>query len=118
MKSTLRACFAIAVSTLMMPFVPASAADAPILVTRGVMSQTAVDWAYFVAQAEGFYAREGLDVQQTLVDPPTTVTALVGGSLDIVVADTTGLVLAVDKGANVVAVGPVADRNPYYLMVT
>jgi ABC-type nitrate/sulfonate/bicarbonate transport system substrate-binding protein len=118
MKSTLRACFAVLVCTLMVPFVPASAADAPILVTRGVMSQTAVDWSHFVAQAEGFYAREGLDVQQTLVDPPTTVTALIGGSLNIVVVDTTGFILGIDKGANVVAVGPVADRNPYYLMVT
>lgn len=114
--SILRACRAVLAFVLMMPLVPVSAADVPILVTRGVMSQTAVDWSHFVAQAEGFYAREGLDVQQTIVDPPTTVTALIGGSLNIVVVDTTGFVLGVDKGANVVAVGPVADRNPYYLM--
>jgi NitT/TauT family transport system substrate-binding protein len=100
--------------------VPAAAADTPSLtvIKRGVMSQTAVDWSYFVAQAEGFYAREGLDVQQTLVDPPTTVTALIGGSLDVVVIDSTGFVLGVDRGANIAAVGPVADRNPYNLMAT
>jgi NitT/TauT family transport system substrate-binding protein len=97
-----------------------AAADSPQLtvIKRGVMSQTAVDWSYFVAQAEGFYAREGLDVQQTLVDPPTTVTALIGGSLDVVVIDSTGFVLGVDRGANIAAVGPVMDRNPYYLMAT
>jgi NitT/TauT family transport system substrate-binding protein len=96
-------------------------ADSPASLTvvrRGVMSLTPVDWAYFVAQSEGFFKREGLDVQQTLVDPPTTVTALIGGSLDIVVVDTTGFILGVDKSANIVAVGPVADRNPYYLMVS
>src|ERR1700679_1571993 len=108
MKSTLRACFAVLVCTLMVPFVPASAADAPILVTRGVMSQTAVDWSHFVAQAEGFYAREGLDVQQTLVDPPTTVTALIGGSLNIVVVDTTGFVLGAAQGANIRPRAPAA----------
>jgi ABC-type nitrate/sulfonate/bicarbonate transport system substrate-binding protein len=118
MNTILRAGLAFLALTLVLPLVPASAADAPIVVKRGVMSQTAVDWSHFVAQAEGFYAREGLDVQQTLVDPPTTVTALIGGSLDIVVVDTTGFVLGADKGANVVAVGPVADRNPYYLMAT
>jgi len=106
------------VSSLSLMPVRAADGNAPLtVVRRGVMSQTAVDWAHFVAQSEGFYAREGLDVQQTIVDPPTTVTALIGGSLDVVVVDSTGLVLGVDKGANIVAVGPVADRNPYYLMV-
>ena len=100
------------------PVVAADGSASLTVVKRGVMSQTAVDWTHFVAQAEGFYAREGLDVQQTLVDPPTTVTALIGGSLDVVVVDATGFVLGVDKGANVVAVGPVADRNPYYLMAS
>jgi NitT/TauT family transport system substrate-binding protein len=97
-----------------------SAADSPPLtvIKRGVMSQTAVDWSYFVAQSEGFFSREGLDVQQTIVDPPTTVTALIGGSLDVVVIDSTGFVLGVDRGANITAVGPVADRNPYNLMAT
>ena len=118
MKSILRACLAVLVFALMLRFVPASAADAPIVVSRGVMSQTAVDWSHFVAQAQGFYAREGLDVQQTIVDPTTTVSALIGGSLNIVVVDTTGFVLGADKGANIIAVGPVADRNPYYLMAS
>ena len=118
MKKVARAVVTVLALLFAASLMPASAADAPGLtvVKRGAMSQTPVDWAYFVGQAEGFYTREGLDVQQTLVDPPTTVTALIGGSLDVVSIDSTGFVLGVDKGANIVAVGPVADRNPYNLM--
>jgi NitT/TauT family transport system substrate-binding protein len=120
MHSLLRRALAAFSLLVALSVVPVSAAEnAPLtVIRRGVMSQTAVDWSYFVAQSEGFFAREGLDVQQTLIDPPTTVTALIGGSLDVVVIDSTGFVLGVDRGANITAVGPVADRNPYHLMAT
>jgi ABC-type nitrate/sulfonate/bicarbonate transport system substrate-binding protein len=110
------ACLAVLLAASLTPVRAADGTPAPTLVKRGSMSMTPVDWAHFVAQAEGFYAREGLEVQQTLVDPPTTVTALIGGSLDVVSVDSTGFVLGVDKGAKVVAIGPVMDRNPYNLM--
>lgn len=103
---------------------PGLAADAPpagaakTVVRRGVMSLTAVGWPDFIATALGFYDRQGLDVETSLVDPPTTVSALIGGSLDVAVADATGVVLGVDKGANLVSVGTVADRNPYKLMTS
>ena len=92
MKKVARAVVTVLALLFAASLMPASAADAPGLtvVKRGAMSQTPVDWAYFVGQAEGFYTREGLDVQQTLVDPPTTVTALMGGSLEKIYGWTPG----------------------------
>lgn len=96
---------------------PAAPAGPKTVVRFAMMSSTAVTWPGFVAQALGYYDREGLNVETTIVDPPTTFSALMGGSVDISLTDSTALVLAADKGSNIVGFGAGAARNPYQLMV-
>ena len=79
-------------------------------------SKNAAFWPNFVASARGFYAQEGLDVQEVVIDPNVTVSALLGGSVDISYADSTQLLLALEKGADLVSVGLSTDRQPYKLM--
>ena len=79
-------------------------------------SRTAAFWPAYVAQAEGFYAKQGLDVEEIVTDPNVLVASLIGGSVEVVFADSTQLMLALEKGANLVSVGIETDKNPYKLM--
>lgn len=96
--------------------VPLRAAAAPATVLYAVPSFTAIDWPDFVARSQGFYEREGLDVQITLLDGQAVVPALLGGSVQIALASTTGFILAVDSGADLVSVGFGAENSPYHIM--
>lgn len=89
-----------------------------ITIHEAYPSKNAAFWPNFVASARGFYAKESLDVQDILTDPNVTVSALLGGSVDISYADSTQLLLALEKGANLVAVGLSTDRQPYKLMAS
>jgi NitT/TauT family transport system substrate-binding protein len=79
-------------------------------------SKVASFWPNYVASAKGFYAKQGLDVQDVIVDPNVTVSTVIGGSTELSYADSTQLLLALQKGANLVAVGLQVERNPYSLM--
>lgn len=79
-------------------------------------SKNAAFWPNFVATSLGYYAKEGIEVQPVVVDPNVSVATLIGGSAEISYADTTQLLLALEKGANLVAVGLSTDRQPYKLM--
>lgn len=79
-------------------------------------SKNAAFWPNFVATSLGYYAKEGIEVQPIIVDPNVSVSTLIGGSAEISYADTTQLLLALEKGANLVAVGLSTDRQPYKLM--
>ena len=81
-------------------------------------SLTAVQWPDFVASAVGFNEKEGLIVDITLTQPESMVGALLGGSIDIGLPNATGLALAVDKSANVVAVAVGGDNQPYHLITS
>lgn len=79
-------------------------------------SKNAAFWPNFVATSLGLYAKEGIEVQPIIVDPNVSVSTLIGGSAEISYADSTQLLLALEKGANLVAVGLSTDRQPYKLM--
>ncbi|HXP93469.1 MAG TPA: hypothetical protein VN905_08345, partial [Candidatus Binatia bacterium] len=68
----------------------AAAADAPAgpkVQLRFVSpSITAQNWPHFIAAAQGFYDREGLQVEMTAIDPTTLLAALIGGSAEIALA--------------------------------
>jgi ABC-type nitrate/sulfonate/bicarbonate transport system substrate-binding protein len=87
-----------------------------IVLHEGYPSRVASFWPNYVAESIGLYAKEGLDVQDIVVDPNITTSSLIGGSVEVSYADTTQLMLALQKGANLVAVGLQTDRNPYSLM--
>ena len=98
----------------------ASAADAPagpkVTLRYVTPSITAQNWPHFIAEAEGFYKREGIDVDLIPIDPTTLLAALIGGSADMALAPAGSLIVGVDKHAAIVAAGAGADRIPYSLM--
>ncbi len=79
-------------------------------------SITATQWPDFISHAQGFYEREGLNVETTITQADSMMGALLGGSVEIALPPATALAIAVDKGANVVAVGVGADNQPYHFM--
>jgi ABC-type nitrate/sulfonate/bicarbonate transport system substrate-binding protein len=81
-------------------------------------SKTAAFWPNYVASAEGLYAKQNLEVENIASDPNVLISALLGGSVEVAYADSTQLMLALEKGANIVAVGLQTDRNPYKLMAS
>src|SRR5579863_6826473 len=60
--------------------VHAQQAGDKLVIHEAYPSKNAAFWPNFVAAARGFYAKEGLDVQEVLTDPNVTVSALLGGS--------------------------------------
>jgi ABC-type nitrate/sulfonate/bicarbonate transport system substrate-binding protein len=87
-----------------------------IVVHQSYPSKVASFWPNYVAASQGFYAKEGVEVQDIVVDPNITVSTLIGSSTELSYADSTQLLLALQKGANLLAVGLQTDRNPYSLM--
>jgi len=87
-----------------------------IVLHQSYPSKVASFWPNYVAAAKGFYAKQGLDVQDVIVDPNVTTSVLIGGSVELSYADSTQLLLALQKGANLEAVGLQVERNPYSLM--
>jgi ABC-type nitrate/sulfonate/bicarbonate transport system substrate-binding protein len=87
-----------------------------VVVREGYPSRVATFWPNYVAAQMGFNAKQGIEVQDIVVDPNLTTSVLIGGSVEIAYADTTQLMLALQKGANLVAVGLQTDKNPYSLM--
>lgn len=91
-------------------------ADDKITVQHAINSVTAVNWPDFVATTLGFNMRENLDVQTVIMPAESIVAALIGGSIQVGLANATQLALSDDKGANVVAVGVGADNQPYHFL--
>lgn len=87
-----------------------------IVIHEAFPSKNAAFWPNFVATSLGLYAKESIEVQPIIVDPNVSVSTLIGGSAEISYADSTQLLLALEKGANLVAVGLSTDRQPYKLM--
>lgn len=87
-----------------------------VVLHQSYPSKVASFWPNYVAETLGFYAKEGLDVQDVIVDPNVTVSSVIGGSVEVSYADSTQLLLALDKGANLVAVGLGTNKQPYKLM--
>jgi ABC-type nitrate/sulfonate/bicarbonate transport system substrate-binding protein len=94
----------------------AQPASGPVVIHEAFPSKNAAFWPNFVATSLGLYAKEGIEVQPLIVDPNVSVSTLIGGSAEISYADSTQLLLALEKGANLVAVGLSTDRQPYKLM--
>src|SRR5579862_6557625 len=70
-----------------------------IVVREAFPSKAAAFWPNYVASSLGLYAKEGLEVQDVLTDPNVTVSALIGGSVQLSYADSTQMLLALEKGA-------------------
>jgi ABC-type nitrate/sulfonate/bicarbonate transport system substrate-binding protein len=96
--------------------VQAEQAAEKTIIHEAFPSKNAAFWPNFIASALGLYAKEGIDLQPVIVDPNVTVSAVMGGSVEISYADSTQLLLVLEKDAALVAVGLSTDRQPYKLM--
>ena len=83
---------------------------------RATVSVTGTQWPEFVADKKGFYEREGLRVETIVVNPRSSITSLITGAIDLSFANAGDLVLAVDQGADLVAVGSGVERGLYLLI--
>lgn len=85
-------------------------------VTRGTVSTTAVEWPDMVARARGFYAKEGLNVEQALISPTTITPSLIGGTIQFGFINASSMIVADKAGADLVAIGEGADPSAYSLV--
>lgn len=85
-------------------------------ITRGSVSLTAAEWPNIIAEKKGFYAKEGLKVDTVLISPQNVVSSLIGGSVQIGMVPATQLILSIQSGADLVAIGPGMDPSPYSLV--
>lgn len=85
--------------------------------SRAAVSRAPADWPVFVAEQKGFFAREKVKVDSVYVSPANITGSLIGGAFDVALIPAYQLVLSVQKGAGLVAVGQGLDPAPYFLMV-
>jgi ABC-type nitrate/sulfonate/bicarbonate transport system substrate-binding protein len=85
--------------------------------SRAAISRAPADWPVFVAEQKGFFADEKLKVDNLYVSPANITGSLIGGAFDVALVPAYQLVLSVQKGAGIVAVGQGLDPAPYFLMV-
>jgi ABC-type nitrate/sulfonate/bicarbonate transport system substrate-binding protein len=88
-----------------------------VTLSRASVSRAPADWGVFIADQKGFFAREKLKVNQSIISPANMAGSLIGGAIDVALVPAYELVLAVQKGADLVAVGQGLDPAPYFLMV-
>jgi ABC-type nitrate/sulfonate/bicarbonate transport system substrate-binding protein len=94
-----------------------SAKDGVYTFNRATISRAPAEWPLFVADAKGFFAREKIAVKTSLISPSNITGVLIGGAADITLTPAYQLVLSVQKGADLVAIGQGLDPAPYFLMV-
>lgn len=111
MRSLLVALFAFAISV--------HAADAETTMVRfGSVGRTAVNWPVFVAQKEGMFKAEGLEVEITYVgNVAHVVQQLVAGSFDLAASTFDSAIRAIAKGGGAVMIGGMTVKYPYSVMV-
>lgn len=111
MRSLLVALFALAIS------LPATGAETT-RVRFGSVGRTAVNWPVFVAEEEGMFKAEGLDVEVTYVgNVAHVVQQLVAGSFDIAASTFDSAIRAIAKGGSAVMIGGMTTKYPYSIMV-
>jgi ABC-type nitrate/sulfonate/bicarbonate transport system substrate-binding protein len=93
---------------------PATAQPAPagevVTLKRATISITGTQWPDFVAEQKGFLDRERLQIETSVVNVRSSITSLMTGAIDTSFANAGDLILAVDQGADVVAVGSGVER--------
>lgn len=90
---------------------------APVVVTTGQVGTSATTWPVYVAEAEGFFEREGVQLDKTtFANGNAVLQAVAGGSIDtgFVGADLT--VLGVEQGAPLSIVGGGYNRLVYTMV--
>jgi len=83
----------------------------------GLISKTFVQVPQWAAMANGFFAEEGLALEETYTGASTAaIAALVSGTIDLTLNSPPNVVLARQQGANLLIVGGFQNRAMYYLL--
>jgi putative hydroxymethylpyrimidine transport system substrate-binding protein len=92
------------------------AAAAPLRISYAAIAANIA--GIWMAEGSGAFKRYGLDVQFVYIPSSgTNVQALLGGSIDVMVAGSSGIVSAAARGAPLVAIGSQMNRPPVTLYV-
>jgi ABC-type nitrate/sulfonate/bicarbonate transport system substrate-binding protein len=95
----------------------ATAAPAPVTLNYGIAGLLATYWVSFVGQSRGFFADEGIKLDEVLTE--TSVRGgqlLIAGAVDISNNSPDSIVLAVERGADLAVVGVEVERPVYSVL--
>ncbi len=94
-----------------------ASANAATVVRYGTTSASAAAWMEYIAQDQGFFKAEDLDVRVTFTgNNATVVQQLIGGSFDIGQTTFETTVRAVDKGAPIAMIGTTMIKYSYSVL--
>jgi NitT/TauT family transport system substrate-binding protein len=94
---------------------PATAQKQKVVV--GNVAPIALFWPDFIAAKQGFYAREGLEVETIFVGSVSAaVQQTIGGSLDVAFTTAETAIRAIDRGGDVTILGETVKKWPYSFM--
>ena len=97
---------------------PAAGAAQRRAVNYGLVNYSAFYWPIYIALDEGFFDREGLDVETVMTrSGPDGLAAMMGGSVDVITTNSEVVVLAQIRGADVIGVAGFNNRASYSMMV-
>src|SRR5436309_3403194 len=86
----------------------------PVTLNFGMTGPQAVYWGSFVGMEQGFFAAEGITLDPVYMDTSVrNATALVGGSLDVAGTSPDTIILATEKGADLVVIGEEISKPVY-----
>jgi NitT/TauT family transport system substrate-binding protein len=110
-----------AIALLVLALAPAGgrAQGAPIEVNYGLLAPSASEWPVYLAEHEGFFRREGLQV--TIVSagsPPNVVNQLASNAVNVADNGTDSYNAAIARGLPIKMIAPLFKVNPYALVVT
>jgi NitT/TauT family transport system substrate-binding protein len=92
------------------------AAAAPLRISYAAIAANIA--GIWMAEGSGAFKKYGLDVQLVYIPSSgTNVQALLGGSIDVMIAGSSGIVSAAARGAPLVAIGSQMNRPPVTLYV-
>jgi ABC-type nitrate/sulfonate/bicarbonate transport system substrate-binding protein len=96
----------------------ARAQTKPVDVSYGILNYTAAEWPLMLAQSQGFFAKEGLNVSVISAgSPPNVTNALATNGVNIAENGTDSYIAAVSHHLPIKMVAPVLAVDPYSLMV-
>jgi NitT/TauT family transport system substrate-binding protein len=89
----------------------------PVTLNFGMTGPQAVYWGSFVGMEQGFFAAEGITLDPVYMDTSVrNATALVGGSLDVAGTSPDTIILATEKGADLVVIGEEISKPVYSIV--
>jgi ABC-type nitrate/sulfonate/bicarbonate transport system substrate-binding protein len=94
-----------------------TAAPAPVTLNYGISGLLATYWVSFVGLNRGFFADEGINLEEVLTETSTRGgQLLIAGAVDISNNSPDSIVLAVERGADLAVVGVEVERPVYTVL--